>query len=208
MNILKSQPINGIALVIAAMALSLNLSHAVMVSDASGNAVASRPDTAASGNGSPYRAGERVAYASLALGGISGAYGSASTPPIIVGLDWGLDKNFSAGGFIGIARSTYDYGGFLSEEYSWTYTYIPIAGRAAYHVADIIKDVPLDPYVAVALGYNVVTVSGRNAGNASSSYFHWGADIGARYWFKPSLAAQLELGYGLGFLSLGLAYKI
>jgi hypothetical protein len=36
----------------------------------------------------------------------------------------------------------------------------------------------------------------------------WGANLGARYFFTRSLAAQVELGVGLGNLGLGLAYKI
>jgi hypothetical protein len=45
-------------------------------------------------------------------------------------------------------------------------------------------------------------------GTASGSYLFWGADLGARYWFTPKLGAQLELGYGLGVISLGIAYKL
>jgi hypothetical protein len=199
---------NQLALAAAAMMILLRPVHAVMISDESGNAApATATPTPKSGNGSPYAQGERVAYASLALGGIGGGYGSTSVPPFIVGMDWGVDKNISAGGFVGFARTTYNYG-YIGSDYDWSYTYIPIAARACYHVLDVVKDMPLDPYVAVALGYNIVTVSGKYTDNASTSYLLFGADIGARYWFKPNLAGQLEFGYGLGFVSLGIAYKL
>jgi hypothetical protein len=64
------------------------------------------------------------------------------------------------------------------------------------------------------LGYNIVSssVSSSNSGlysaSESGSYLLFGGSLGARYWFTPKLAGQVELGYGVGLLSLGIAYKI
>jgi hypothetical protein len=146
---------------------------------------------------------DKVVYAALGLGGLGGGYGNTTVPPIGVGLDYAFQDNLTAGGLVGFARSSFD-----TPPYDWAYSYFLIGARGAYHATNLIKDLPIDPYVAIELGYNIVTVSGSNVGTASGSYLFWGADLGARYWFTPKLGAQLELGYGLGVISLGIAYKL
>lgn len=159
------------------------------------------------GPGSPFSAGNLAVYGSLHLGGFAGGYGRTSIPPLAAGLDYFMDQNIALGGVIGFSQSTYDYG-FLSDTYDWTYTYVLIGFRGAYHFHEIVPDLPLDPYVGLTGGYNIVTVSGRNSSSASGSYTVFGGHIGARYWFNPKLAAQLELGYGMGVLGLGITYRL
>lgn len=159
----------------------------------------------------PFTLGEKVAYAGIGLGGFAGVYGNTTLPPISVGLDYGIADKISVGGLIGFARSSFDYTG-----YSWSYNYIVVAGRGAYHFGDLLKDAlkgaALDPYVGLTLGYNIVSASysGPSGGvitGSSGSYLLFGADVGARYWFTQNLGAQLEIGYGVGILNLGIAYK-
>ncbi len=158
-----------------------------------------------------FKLGDNVVNASIGLGGFAGSYGSTSLPPISVGLDHGIADNFSVGGLVGIARSSWDYPG-----YSFSYTYIVLGARGTYHFGDLLKQAlkgaPLDPYVGVTLGYNIVSASSSGTlaagASASGSYLLFGADLGARYWFTPKLAGQLELGYGVGVISLGIAYKL
>ena len=45
------------------------------------------------------------------------------------------------------------------------------------------------------------------APTVSASYLEFGGFVGGRYYFSPNLAAQAELGYGLGILNIGIAYK-
>jgi hypothetical protein len=66
------------------------------------------------------------------------------------------------------------------------------------------------------LGYNIVSSKttgtvpyyGWAGSSASASYLEFGLFIGGRYYFSPKLAAQVELGYGLGILNIGIAYKL
>ena len=43
--------------------------------------------------------------------------------------------------------------------------------------------------------------------SSASSGVGLSALLGARYYFTPQLGGQLELGYGISYASLGLAYK-
>ena len=159
------------------------------------------------GAGAPFEKGNMVAAASIYLGGVEGFYGSTSVPPLAASLDYYVTDKITAGGLFAFSQSTYNFGGGLSD-YKWTYTYYALLARGMYHFHDALPDLPFDPYAGLALGYNVVSVSGTNTGSASGSYPLFGVTAGARYWFTPKLAGQLELGYGLGIISLGLAYRL
>jgi len=158
------------------------------------------------GAGAPFEKGNMVAAAAVYLGGIAGYYGSTSVPPLTASLDYFLNDKITVGGLFGFAQSTYDFRFSSSEK--WTYTYYALMARGMYHFHSVIPEIPFDPYAGLALGYNVVTVSGNTLGNASGSYALFGVTAGARYWFTPQLAGQLELGYGLGIISLGIAYRL
>lgn len=74
------------------------------------------------------------------------------------------------------------------------------------------KDPKIDSYAGLTLGYNIV--SAKEFGtmqvgySASSSYFLYGGHLGLRYYFSPQLGAQVELGYGLGVINVGISYKL
>lgn len=178
------------------------------VSTASGASSSSQAEGGfKAGAGAPFEKGNMVAAASIYLGGVEGFYGSTSVPPLAVSLDYFINDKFTAGGLLAFSQSTYDFGG-LSTDYKWTYTYYALLARGMYHFHSALPEIPFDPYVGLALGYNVVTVSGTNTGSASGSYALFGVTAGARYWFTSKLAGQLELGYGLGIISLGIAYRL
>jgi hypothetical protein len=87
-----------------------------------------------------------------------------------------------------------------------------IAGRGAYHFD--LKQKNIDPYAGLSLGYTVVSssveerqVTGFNF-SASGSYVFWGFFVGGRYYFTPKLAAMAELGYEIGFIKVGVTYKL
>lgn len=61
----------------------------------------------------------------------------------------------------------------------------------------------LDTYAVVGFGGGVVGYKGYAAG-----CFDWTSSIGARYYFNPSWAANLEVGHTNGsFVNLGVTYK-
>jgi hypothetical protein len=165
--------------------------------------------SSSSGDGS-YAPGEKVAFAALGLFWYSGGNGNTSIPPINLGLDWGLKKNFTVGGTLGFARSSEDLH-VPPNDYSWSYTYVLVAARGTYHFPELLEDKQFDPYVVAEVGQDFVVISGSGSShsNAGSSAIVNGA-AGCRYWFNPNFAAQLELGLGFGvaLFNLGLAYHI
>jgi hypothetical protein len=159
-----------------------------------------------------YKKGDQVANLGIGIGGFGGAYGSGGIA-ITGGYETGLTENISLGGVVGYSSSSQDVYG----DYGWKYTYILIGARGAYHL-DLAHNPKLDTYGGIMLGYNIVSASetgtlpsyyGYGAGSysASASYFAFGIFVGGRYYFDPHWAVQAELGYGLGILNIGMAYK-
>jgi hypothetical protein len=94
----------------------------------------------------------------------------------------------------------------------WTSTNIMIAVGANYHF-DLLKISKLDTYAGLNLGYNIQTWTYTGPGSSGvydGTYtpFLWGFTLGGRYYFSPKLSGVLELGYGLGYLRLGVDFKL
>jgi len=154
---------------------------------------------------------------SLAVqGGIGLGYsmpGTVNVPPVGAAVDYAVragDLPFSFGAYVGYASSkeTFSYFGY---DWSYEYSYVIIAGRAAYHVDFGVKN--LDTYAGLLLGYAIANASvsgtafpGQSAATAGGIAL--GGYLGARYFFTPRFGAFAELGYSVGYLSLGVAYKI
>ncbi len=157
-----------------------------------------------------YKKGDQVINLGIGLGGFAGVYGSGGIA-ITGGYEYGMTENISLGGVIGYSSSSETIYG----DYGWKYTYILIGARGAYH-ADLLKNPNVDTYGGILLGYNIVSSSatgtlpfvGYYAAGASASYLEFGIFIGGRYYFDPHWAVQAELGYGLGILNIGVAYKL
>jgi len=143
--------------------------------------------------------------------GLAGIYGTMDIPSISAGLQLGVHEKLSVGGIIGYSASTYDYGHYLGQDYEWTYTYIFIGARGEYHFVDVDVD-DLDLYAGLTLGYNIVSVSEPSGFSgfytAESSYLLYGFHAGGRYYFSQSIGAFLELGYGVGYIVVGITFKI
>jgi hypothetical protein len=151
-----------------------------------------------------YNKGDQVVNLGIGLGGFAGAYGSGGIA-ITGGYENAINENISLGGVLGYSSSSYDYGWGDS----WKFTYILIAARGAYHV-DLLHNPKIDTYGGILLGYNIVSFSGPNVTYYSpgTSYLEFGLFAGGRYYFDPHWAVQAELGYGLGILNIGIAYKL
>ena len=154
---------------------------------------------------------DMVLSAGIGLG-MFGLYGSSTLPPIFVAFETGVADKITAGGLVAYSGSSEDfsYG-------SWKYTYIVISARASYHFLENNKNI--DAYAGAGLGYDIVSASTTwrtaedqrlfgNSFSASASYFFFDVHLGARYYFSPKFAAMGEVGYGVGFLRLGLSYKL
>jgi hypothetical protein len=141
--------------------------------------------------------------------GMYGLYGSSSLPPIFVAFEMGVAEKITVGGAVGYSGSsdTWEFG-------KWTYSYIPIEVRGAYHFLE--KEKSFDAYAGAGLGYVIVSSSVTYTDptiqhygfSASGSYMFFDIFVGGRYYFSPKFAAMAEVGYGLGFFRIGVSYKL
>jgi hypothetical protein len=154
---------------------------------------------------------DMVLSAGLGIG-LSGLYGTSSLPPIFVAFETGVAEKITLGGLVAYAGSSDDFG-----YGKWSYNYIVIEARGAYHFLD--HNPKIDAYGGVGLGYNIVSssVTWQTPGyenlfggrySASASYMLFDVFVGGRYYFSPKFAVQGELGYGVGFVRIGVAYKL
>lgn len=151
---------------------------------------------------------DMVISAGLGLG-MYGVYGSSTLPPIFAAFEMGVADKITAGGIVAYAGSSEDFAFG-----KWKFTYIIICARGAYHFLEHNKD--FDAYAGLGLGYGIVSNSvtyntptvqpfGFAAGG---SYFFFDIFGGGRYYFSPKFAALAEVGYGVGFLRIGISYKL
>ncbi|MCU7496463.1 MAG: porin family protein [Ignavibacteria bacterium] len=157
----------------------------------------------------PFKKDTQVGQVGIGLG-LAGIYGTASVPPISLGFQYGIEDKISIGGILAYASSTEDWGGYFEQGWSWKYSYFLIGARGEYHFLENIEK--LDGYAGVTVGYNIVSFSEPTGylssyGHTSGSYAVFGVHGGVRYFFSPNFAAFGELGYGLGILTAGIAYK-
>lgn len=161
--------------------------------------------------GQIYKKGVTNLNAGISIGGLAGLYGTADFPPISLGLQFGVHEKISVGGIVGYSSSSYDYGYWGNSNWKWTYRYIFIGARGEYHFVDVdVKD--LDLYGGLTIGYNIVSVSEPSGFSGvysvGSSYLLYGFHAGARYMFSPKIGAFGELGYGIGYITLGLNVRL
>lgn len=166
-----------------------------------------------------FEKGTNVISAGVGLGGSFGSYSYGSQTPALSlqyerGVwDIGGPGVISLGGYAGV--KSYKYSG-SSGPYSysekWNYTVIGV--RSAYHYNGISNE-KVDLYGGLMLSYNILSYKFKDNGGSSSIYRggSYGSNVGfsayagARYLFTENLGAFAELGYGVSYLTLGLAYK-
>lgn len=149
----------------------------------------------------------------LGLGyGVAGLYGSSDMPPITAGVQFLVDESISIGGIVGYTTSSYSLiYPLTATTYTWKYTYIMFGARGEYHFLKDSKN--LDGYVGLTLGYNAVSFS-SNLGGVSvnytpgGGYILYGAHVGIKYLFSPSIGVFSELGYGIGYFTAGATFRL
>lgn len=155
-------------------------------------------------NAQPFQKGDMVGNAGISLGWYSYGFAASSFPAISLSLEKGITEienvgPISVGGIVGFKHASYSYGW----DYSWND--IVLAARGALHY-DLFKVEKLDTYGGVALGVRLQT---QKVGSAKYNYTNglYGLYVGGRYYFSDKFAGFGELGYGLGYLTLGISYK-
>lgn len=158
--------------------------------------------------------GTNVISAGVGLGSSLGSFDyGTQTPALSLQYERGVwdiggPGVISLGGYAG--RKSYKNSGSGYTQ-KWGYTIIGV--RSAYHYNGIHSD-KFDVYGGVMLAYNILHYKYKdNTGNnvAGSGNYGSGAGftvyIGGRYFFSSNIAAFAELGYGVSYLTVGLAFK-
>ena len=141
----------------------------------------------------------------------TGTYYKTSVPPISASFEaviWdgiGGKGSIGLGGYVGYSSHKWEYSGW-----GWKYSNIYVGGRGAFHYPLVNK---LDTYTGLTLGYNIATSS--EYGNAVPGYDYNSSTggllyawfVGARYYFSDSFGVMAELGVGIVYLNLGVAFK-
>jgi hypothetical protein len=173
-----------------------------------------------------FSVGDNILGASIGIGGHYRAFtGTYSSQSPAIGLIYELgftelgDGVLSFGGYLGYKSMTYRsrhsalWGPAFEYDYRWTYFIMGF--RAGWHYNQWHGVPELDTYGGLMLSYNGLTwrdntrypegytasYRGGNGGLGLTGF------VGARYFFTSQLGAQLELGYGISVLSLGVVYK-
>jgi hypothetical protein len=136
----------------------------------------------------PFEEGTSVIQANLGLGGGFGL-------PVQFSYEYGYKDKVGIGGIVGYGSTT---------DGIYSYSYSLFAARVNYHIQVAEK---LDTYFGLSLGYASATVKPAFVGNTGSSII-LGGQLGGRYYFTEKLAGSVELGYGMGYLNIGIAYKL
>lgn len=164
---------------------------------------------AAEAQNTTFTEGDKVLNVGLGIGSTlytGSAYGS-SIPPLSASLEFNVvdevfDENSSigVGGYLGYAGYNYNFGGA-----DYGFNNIILGGRGALHYQFIDK---LDTYAGLLLGYRVVNWNSNDQfGSAASGGFISSFFIGGRYYFNENIAGMLELGYGIAYLNIGVAFR-
>lgn len=144
--------------------------------------------------------GSLVANVGLGLGTHLG-YGGF---PLSISADYGVTEKITVGGFLGYNRSSRIFPG----NFKWTLTNTLIGARGAYH-HPLIEE--FDTYAGLMLGYNVISTRIEpNQPNAllSNSYAFLGGFVGINHFFTDQIGGFAELGYGVGYLTVGVTFRI
>jgi hypothetical protein len=158
-----------------------------------------------------FEKGNKVLNLGIGFGGY-GTWGYAvSVPPVSASLEVGildgiLEKgSIGVGGYIGY--SSYKQSGYVIDY--WTFNRLFIAARGVLHYPLVDK---LDTYGGLALGFNYYAWKwhgeGANGIEPGSSGLGTSFFVGGRYYFNEKLAGMAELGYGISYLNLGVAFKL
>lgn len=144
--------------------------------------------------------------------GVGSSVSNVSFPPLSVSMDYGVvdglingnNGSISVGGVVGYVGSKTK---FFDATYKASHAILGV--RGAFHYQFVPK---LDTYAGLMLGYEIVSGSWENnaigVGSVAASGLDFGAYLGARYFFTPKVGAFAELGYSIGYLTVGATFKL
>lgn len=171
------------------------------------------------GHSQEFQKGTNILSAGVGLGSSILSYSGASqTPALSLQYERGVwnvggPGVISLGGYVGYKGYSFS-GGESNYTYSEDWHYTVVGVRSAYHYNGLDAK-KLDLYGGAMLAYNILSYSySDNSGGTgiagSGSYgstFGISLYLGARYFFAEHFAVGAELGYGVSYLSVGIAAK-
>jgi len=134
------------------------------------------------------------------------SYYTSQTPALSASFEVGVKDGVIDKGSIGV-------GGYLGySSAKWTDYYktsnIIIGARGSFHYPLVDK---LDTYTGLLLGYNIYSYtdySGFTGLHGSNGGLTLAWFAGARYYVSNNFAVMGEIGYGISYLTLGVAFKL
>ncbi len=143
--------------------------------------------------------------------GIGGQLGYVGYKYSHEGLGGSYDIDFGIGNGIGQIVDLSGLGSTVVTTPSsseWKYNRFIVGSRGYLHYSFLDK---LDTYTGIMLGLEVLSskggLSNKPETSDSSTGFVWAWFVGGRYYFNDNFAAMLELGYGVTYGNIGIAYK-
>jgi hypothetical protein len=164
-----------------------------------------------------FNLGDRVISLGLGIGNtlyIGGTGYSTMVPPLSLSFEQAVAEDLFDRGVLGIIGSVgytaykfrynvdpYDFG--------WNYHNFILAAGGLFHYPLVER---LDTYIGAMLAYNVTSIKdfGNTGDNQADSVggFLVAAYIGGRYYFSDQVAAFVQLGYGVAYLTFGVSYRL
>lgn len=146
--------------------------------------------------------------------GLTNSYGNVQVPPVSIAVDFPVAKDLTLGGYVGYSTSKdviYPADGVvITEDMGINYSYILFGGRLNYHFTPNIKN--FDGYIGAMLGFNSITASTFGLGpyniSPNASGLLYGGQLGGRYYLSNAFAIFAEVGYGIGYIVGGFAFKL
>jgi hypothetical protein len=165
-----------------------------------------------------FKTGDMVGILGFGFGWYTVDHKTTSSPAFSLSLEKGIKDlenigPLSIGGIVGYKHASYSW----QPDYHWLFNDFIIAARGAIHY-DLFKVSKIDTYGGIALGlriqseiiYHYSTVYPYDIIKSTPTYFNplFALYVGGHYYFDDKLAAFCELGYGLGYLTIGLRYTL
>lgn len=163
--------------------------------------------------------GTTVANVGMGFGWYNYGYNIISLPAISFSLEKGIYDisdlgTISIGAIGGWKHASYIDNFYRTTTYKqrWNWNDYIVAGRCALHFTALKID-KTDLYGGIALGLRIESAHYRDEYlnyNSTSSSINplFSVYAGGRYYFTEKLALYGEVGYGLGYLTIGASYKL
>ncbi len=164
------------------------------------------------------RKDDKVVNLGVGLGSTfySGGFYTTQIPPISASFELGFmddvldvtDLTLGLGGYLAFSKAKQEWTSPSIGHYGYEYTYFILGGRALLHYPLVDN---LDTYTGLMLGARINSSHSfgtpESSASASGSGIAYSWFLGGRYYFTDNLALMAELGYGISYLNLGVAFK-